>query len=204
MRSEQSKRSLEPAEGRSPEPAEGRSLEPAEGRSPEPAEGRSPELVEGYKVAVLTISDKCSKGEREDKSGKIILELVKKLPGEVIKYELIPDEPEMIKEKLKHYCDGLKVDLVLTDGGTGFTSRDFTPEATREVIERDVPGIPEAMRMLCIGITKKAMLSRGVAGIRGKTLIVNLPGSSKGAKESLEAILDGLGHGLDMILEKEH
>ena len=90
-----------------------------------------------YKVVVLTISDKCSKGQREDKSGKIIQELIKGLPGEVIKYELIPDEPKMIKEKLIDYCDNLKVDLVLTNGGTGFTARDFTPEATKEVIEKD-------------------------------------------------------------------
>ena len=158
----------------------------------------------GYKVAVLTISDRCSKGQREDKSGKIIQELVKDLPGEVVKYEIIPDESDMIKERLKNYCDELKVDLVLTNGGTGFTSRDFTPEATREVIEREVPGIPEAMRTLCLGITKKAMLSRGIAGIRGKGLILNLPGSSRGAKESLEAILDGLAHGLDMVVGREH
>jgi molybdenum cofactor synthesis domain-containing protein len=157
-----------------------------------------------YKVVVLTISDKCSKGEREDKSGVIIQELVKNIPGEVIKYELIPDEPEMIKEKLKSYCDELKADLVLTNGGTGFTARDFTPEATKGVIEREVPGIPEAMRTLCLPLTKRAMLSRGVAGIRGKSLIVNLPGSSRGAKESLEAILEGLPHGLDMILGREH
>ena len=98
----------------------------------------------------------------------------------------------------------LKVDLVLTNGGTGFTERDLTPEATKEVIEREVPGIPEAMRTLCLGITKRAMLSRGVAGIRGRTLIVNLPGSQRGAKESLEAILEALPHGLDMILGREH
>ena len=157
-----------------------------------------------YKVAVLTISDKCSKGQREDKSGQIVQEIIKQLPAEVVKYEIIPDEPEMIKAKIVDYCDNLKVDLVLTDGGTGFTARDFTPEATKEVIEREVPGIPEAMRVSCLAITKRAMLSRGVAGIRKKTLIVNLPGSSKGAKESLEAILGGLAHGLDMILEKEH
>ncbi len=157
-----------------------------------------------YKVAVLTISDKCSKGQREDKSGEIVQDLVKKLPGEVVKYEFIPDEPEMIKEKLKYYCDNLKVDLVLTDGGTGFTARDLTPEATKEVIEREVPGIPEAMRTLCLNITKRAMLSRGIAGIRGKALIINLPGSQRGAKESLEAILEGLPHGLDMIAEREH
>ena len=157
-----------------------------------------------YRVAVLTISDKCSKGAREDKSGKIVQELIKNLPGDVVKYEIIPDEPEIIKKKLIDYCDNLKVDLVLTDGGTGFTARDVTPEATREVIEKEVPGIPEAMRTECLKITKRAMLSRAIAGIRKKTLIVNLPGSSKGAKESLEAILEGLPHGLDMVAEKEH
>ena len=157
-----------------------------------------------YKVVVLTISDKCTKGQREDKSGKIVQDIVKNLPGEVVHYEIIPDEPEMIKEKLVHYCDVLKVDLVLTNGGTGFTARDFTPEATKEVIEREVPGIPEAMRTLCLSLTKRAMLSRAIAGIRKKSLIINLPGSSRGAKESLEAILEGLPHGLDMIAEREH
>jgi molybdenum cofactor synthesis domain-containing protein len=157
-----------------------------------------------YKVAVLTISDKCSLGQREDKSGKIVQEIIQQLPAEIVKYEIIPDEPKLIKEKLIDYCDNLKVDLVLTDGGTGFTARDLTPEATKEVIEREVPGIPEAMRVLCLSITKKAMLSRGIAGLRKKTLIINLPGSSRGAKESLEAVLDTLAHGLDMIMEKEH
>ncbi len=157
-----------------------------------------------YKVAVLTISDKCSKGEREDKSGKIVQELIKQVPAEIVKYEIIPDEPDLIKEKLINYCDNLKVDLVLTNGGTGFTARDFTPEATREVIEKEVPGIPEAMRTSCLRFTKRAMLSRAIAGIRNKTLIVNLPGSSQGAKESLEAILEALPHGLDMVLGKEH
>ena len=121
-----------------------------------------------------------------------------------MKYEIIPDEPKIIKERLIFYSDTLKVDLVLTTGGTGFTARDFTPEATKEVIERDVPGIPEAMRTECFRLTKKAMLSRAVAGIRGKTLIINLPGSSRGAAESLEAILGGLAHGLDMIAERQH
>ena len=160
--------------------------------------------VEKYTVAVLTISDKCSKGQRIDESGKIIQEMIKDLPAEVVKYEIIPDEPKMIQEKLIFYCDTLKVDLVLTTGGTGFTERDFTPEATKKVIEKEVPGIPEAMRIECLKITKRAMLSRGVAGIRGKSLIVNLPGSTQGAKESLAAILGGLSHGLDMILGKEH
>ena len=157
-----------------------------------------------YKVAVLTISDKCFSGHREDRSGKIVRELVKDLPGEVVMYEVIPDEIEMIKEKLVDYCDHLKVDLVLTNGGTGFSPRDNTPEATGQVIEKEVPGIPEAMRTLCLSITLRAMLSRGIAGIRKKTLIVNLPGSSKGAKESLEAVIEGLPHGLDMIAGKEH
>jgi len=157
-----------------------------------------------YKVAVLTISDKCSKGEREDKSGKIAQELIKQITAEIVKYEIIPDDPDLIKEKLINYCDNLKVDLVLTNGGTGFTARDFTPEATREVIEKEVPGIPEAMRVSCLKFTKRAMLSRAIAGIRNKTLIVNLPGSSQGAKESLEAILEALSHGLDMIQGKEH
>lgn len=157
-----------------------------------------------YKVAVLTISDKCSKGEREDRSGKIVIEALKNHPFELEKYEIIPDEPDLIKEKLINYCDVLKVDLVLTDGGTGFTVRDLTPEATKEVIEREVPGISEAMRFEGFKSTKRAMLSRGISGIRKKTLIINLPGSSRGAKESIEAVIEELPHGLDMILEKEH
>jgi len=157
-----------------------------------------------YSIVVLTISDKCSNGQREDKSGKIAQDLARTIPGEVVKYEVIPDELAMIKGKLVNYCDDLKVDLVLTTGGTGFTARDVTPEATREVIEKEVPGIPEAMRMRGLQSTERAMLSRGIAGIRKKTLIVNLPGSSRGVKESLEAILSALPHGLDMIAEREH
>jgi len=156
------------------------------------------------KVAVLTISDKCSKGQREDKSGKIVRDIITRLPGEVVRYEVIPDEFSLIRKKLIEFCDTAKVDLVLTNGGTGFTRRDVTPEATRQVIEKEVQGIPEAMRFEGFRITKRAMLSRGIAGIRGRTLIINLPGSSKGAKESLEAVLDGLQHGLDMIAEREH
>lgn len=157
-----------------------------------------------YRVAVLTTSDKCSIGKREDKSGKIVQDLAKKIPAEIVQYEVIPDDPEQIKERLIYYTDNLKVDLVLTTGGTGFTARDNTPEATMEVIERLVPGIPEAMRFEGFKSTQRAMLSRGIAGLRNKTLIVNLPGSSRGAKESLEAVLEGLSHGLDMVLEREH
>ncbi|HLD82547.1 MAG TPA: MogA/MoaB family molybdenum cofactor biosynthesis protein [Candidatus Omnitrophota bacterium] len=176
---------------------------PAEGSSDQ-TRGKRAEQARGYRAAVLTISDKCSTGQREDRSGKIVQELIRGLPAEVVKYDVIPDEPDMIKERLIDYCDNLKVDLVLTNGGTGFTVRDFTPEATREVIEKEAPGIPEAMRVTCLKSTKRAMLSRAIAGIRNKTLIVNLPGSSQGAKESLEAILETLPHGLDMILGKEH
>ncbi len=158
----------------------------------------------GYKVAVLTISDKCSRGEREDKSGKVILELLEDHSFEVVKYEIVPDEPDTIKERIIDYCDISRVDLVLTTGGTGFGPRDFTPEATREVIEKEVPGIPEAIRIESLKFTRRAMLSRAVAGIRGRTLIINLPGSSKGAKESLEVVLDVLPHGLEMIEGKEH
>lgn len=157
-----------------------------------------------YKAAVLTISDRCSRGERIDESGKVVQEIIKKLSVAVVKYEIVPDEPAVIKAKLIDYSDNLKIDLVLTNGGTGFTERDTTPEATSEVLEKEVPGIPEAMRIKCLTFSPRAMLSRGIAGIRGKTLIVNLPGSSKAAKESLEAIMDTLLHGLDMIAGKDH
>lgn len=157
-----------------------------------------------YTVAVLTISDRCSKGQREDSSGKIIQELIKKLPAEVVLYEIIPDEKELIMRKLIDYTDALKVDLVLTTGGTGFAERDVTPEATKNVIEKEVPGIPEAMRRECFKLTKKSMLSRAVAGIRKKTLIINLPGSERSVKESLGVVFSVLGHGLDIIAGKEH
>jgi molybdenum cofactor synthesis domain-containing protein len=158
-----------------------------------------------FRAAVLTASDKGSRGEREDKSGKIIIDLLKTLPSiDIVHYEMIPDEYEMIKNRLVKFCDEMKVDLILTTGGTGFSKRDVTPEATREIIEKEVPGIPEAMRFEGWKQTKRAMLSRGIAGIRGKTLIINLPGSSRGAKESLEAILDELLHGLEMFEGGEH
>lgn len=157
-----------------------------------------------YKVAVLTVSDRRSKGQGEDKSGDTVKEIIRKTGLEIIKYEIIPDEPDAIKSRLIEYSDNLKADLVLTTGGTGFGPRDFTPEATKEVIEKEAPGIPEAMRMECLKFTKRAMLSRAAAGIRGSTLIVNLPGSPGGARESLEAVLQELLHGLDMIAGRDH
>jgi molybdenum cofactor synthesis domain-containing protein len=155
-------------------------------------------------TVVLTISDKCSQGGREDKSGKIVQDMLDKNIYKIAKYEIIPDETDQIKEKLIGYADDLKVSLVLTTGGTGFSPRDITPEATKQVIEREVPGIPEAMRAEGFKKTKKAMLSRGVAGIRGNTLIINLPGSSRGAGESLGTIIDELPHAFKMLAGGGH
>ena len=157
-----------------------------------------------YKAAVLTISDRCSRGEREDLSGKVIQDFLKGLSLETIKYEIVPDEPQAIKAKLKDYADNLKADLVLTTGGTGFSPRDNTPEATKAVLDKEVPGIPEIMRLECFKSSPRAVLSRAVAGIRGRTLIVNLPGSAKAVKESLGVISDILVHSLDMIAGKDH
>ena len=157
-----------------------------------------------YKVAVLTISDRCSRGEREDMSGKVAQDMLKQLPLEIVKYEIIPDEPQMIKAKLIEYSDNLKVDLVLTDGGTGFTPRDNTPEATKAVLDKEIPGIPEVMRIECLKYSRRAMLSRSAAGLRGRTLIINLPGSVQAVKESLGVILDTLIHALDMVAGKDH
>lgn len=151
-----------------------------------------------YKTGILIMSDKGSRGEREDKSGQQI-EIMLGSQFSVEYYDMIPDEKELIAERLRILCDQLKLDLVLTSGGTGFAPRDVTPEATLEVIEKPVPGIPEAIRAIGMEKTPKAMLSRGVAGIRGKTLIINMPGSVKGVRESLEAVLPVLPHGLDTL-----
>jgi len=150
-------------------------------------------------IAVLTSSDRCSRGEAEDVSGKLIAEMVKTIGGRTAAYDIVPDETAAIKEKLLHYCDTLKVNLVLTTGGTGFSGRDVTPEATAQVIEKPIPGLPELMRAEGLKKTKKAALSRGIAGIRGKTIIINLPGSPKAVKESLEAVLDLIPHSLEML-----
>jgi molybdenum cofactor synthesis domain-containing protein len=152
-----------------------------------------------YKTGVLIMSDKGSRGEREDLSGPQIKQVLG--PDYSIDYyEIIPDEKDIIADRLKYACDSLKLNLVLTSGGTGFSRRDVTPEATLEVIERYVPGIPDAIRYYSLQKTAKAMLSRGTAGIRGNTLIINLPGSVKGVRESLEAVLPALDHGLDILL----
>lgn len=151
------------------------------------------------KVAILTVSDKGSRGERIDTTSVAIKEVLDPNLYEVVETKIVPDEIEDIKCELIRFCDDLKVDLVLTNGGTGFSRRDVTPEATLAVIEKLVPGIPEAMRAKSIEITPKAMLSRAVAGIRKTTLIINLPGSPKGAVENLNVVLPALQHGIEIL-----
>jgi len=155
-------------------------------------------------IAVLTSSDRCSKGETEDVSGKLVSEMVKTINGRTAAYDIVPDEIPAIKAKLLHYCDTLKVNVVITTGGTGFSGRDVTPEATAQAIEKNIPGLPELMRAEGLKKTKKACLSRGICGIRGNTIIINLPGSPKAVKESLEAILDLLPHSLEMLSGGRH
>ena len=151
------------------------------------------------RVAIITASDSGYRGEREDLSGPAAREIVEKAGYEVASMDILPDDQVMLAGKLQEIADTGKAELILTTGGTGFSERDITPEATEEVIERKVPGIPEAIRAYSMTITKRAMLSRGTAGIRGKTLIVNLPGSPKAVKECLEYIIDALGHGIEIL-----
>lgn len=151
------------------------------------------------RAAIITLSDSGYRGEREDKSGPVIREILEKEGYEITFTELLPDDRAMIAGKLQEIADSGSTDLILTTGGTGFSQRDVTPEATEEVIERRVPGIPEAMRAYSMTITKRAMLSRATAGIRRTTLIINLPGSPKAVRESLEYIIEALGHGLEIL-----
>ncbi len=149
------------------------------------------------KVAVLTLSDKGSKGRRKDKSGPLIAKIIKKINGKVVNYDILPDEKTRIKKKLLSLCN--KVDLILTTGGTGLSPRDVTPEATLGVINREIPGITEVMRDKGLKKTPFAMISRAVAGIRGKTLIINLPGSPRAVQENLKIILPVLPHAVEKI-----
>ncbi|MEG0018042.1 MAG: MogA/MoaB family molybdenum cofactor biosynthesis protein [Hydrogenoanaerobacterium sp.] len=152
-----------------------------------------------YRVAVVTLSDKGYAGEREDKSGELIREIMQNAGYEPVCYTLLPDDRALISEELRRICDNDIADLILTTGGTGFSARDITPEATQDIIERAVPGIPEAMRYASLRITPYAMLSRGTAGIRKKTLVVNLPGSPKAVRENLACALPAFGHGLAVL-----
>ncbi len=152
-----------------------------------------------FTVGVLTISDKGSRGEREDLSGQAIREMISKLPSRVVAYEVVPDEKEVIAGKLRDFTDHKKVDLILTTGGTGLSPRDVTPEATRQVLDLEVPGIAEAMREEGRKLTPLAVLSRAVAGIRCRTLIINLPGSPQAVRENLTVIFPVLKHALEKI-----
>jgi molybdopterin adenylyltransferase len=148
-------------------------------------------------VAILTLSDKGSKGEREDASGLLIGNMLRRINAEIRHYDILPDEKELIKEKLIRYSK--EVDLILTTGGTGLSPRDVTPEATLEVIDRPVPGIAEAMRIEGLKKTSRSMLSRAVSGVKGNSLIINLPGSPKAVKENLAVILDVIPHAIEKI-----
>ena len=150
-------------------------------------------------VGILTMSDKGSKGEREDLSGKEIERMVKDLPAEVKSYEIIPDEVSIITRKLIEYADEKKLDLIVTTGGTGVSPRDVTPEATKAVIERELPGMSEAMRFESLKKTPNAMISRAVCGIRKQSLIINLPGSPKAVRENLAIVLPAINHAIEKI-----
>lgn len=155
-----------------------------------------------YKVGIITASDKGAAGAREDRSGPAI---AARLPDDyqVVCTEIVPDDRAQLAEAMRRMCDEQGCNLVLTTGGTGFSPRDVTPEATRDIVERETPGLAEAIRAYSMQFTRRAMLSRGVSGIRGRTLIVNLPGSPKAVQESMDAFLDTVGHGLRLLLNTD-
>ena len=153
-----------------------------------------------FTVGIITSSDKGYRGEREDKSGQVIEEIVSQNGFKVIKKVVLPDEKDLLEKEMINMCDNLNVNLLLTTGGTGFSKRDITPEATKSVIEREALGIVEAIRFYSLQITKRAMLSRATSGIRQNTLIMNLPGSPKACKEALDFVLDDVKHGIEILL----
>ncbi len=152
-----------------------------------------------YRAGILTVSDRGARGEREDTSGKVIAEMLAGVPIEVAAYDIVPDEEDLIAAKIVDFVDRENLDLVITTGGTGVSPRDVTPEATRRVMDREIPGMAEAMRQSSSRQTPHAVLSRAVAAIRRQSLIINLPGSPKGARENLEALLPALEHALEKI-----
>lgn len=153
------------------------------------------------RIAILTASDRSARGEREDLSGPALAQAVRNLGWEVVRAEILPDDREALENALAAWCDEDSADVILTTGGTGFSPRDVTPEATLAVCQREAPGLAEAMRQASLRITPHAMLSRAAAGIRGRTLIVNLPGSPKAALENLEVIRPVLGHAVQLLRE---
>ncbi len=161
--------------------------------------GRS---LEGVRIAVLTLSDSIARGEHADASGDVIVQMTETLGARIVARDVLPDTAAQISARLREHADELRADVVLTTGGTGLFPRDVTPEATLQVVERLVPGIVEAARTRTLAQTPLAMLSRGVAGIRGRTLIVNLPGNPKAVREWLEVILPVLGHAVELLQEQ--
>jgi molybdopterin adenylyltransferase len=153
----------------------------------------------GFGAVIITVSDRGARGEREDGSGPEIARMLEAAGLEIIGRRIIPDEKETIRRMLLEWCDGGNADLILTTGGTGVSPRDVTPDATREVIDREIPGMAEAMRRQSAAVTPHAMISRALAGIRGRTLIINLPGSPKGARENLSVLLPALTHAIEKI-----
>jgi molybdenum cofactor synthesis domain-containing protein len=151
------------------------------------------------RTAIITLSDKGAKGEREDESGTVIREMIGMVGAEARHYEMLPDERPLIAALLARLADSGEIDLILTTGGTGVAPRDVTPEATREIIDRELPGMAEAMRAASLLKTPRAMISRAIAGIRKQTLIVNLPGSPKAVRENLAVILPALEHTIEKI-----
>lgn len=154
------------------------------------------------RIAILTISDRSSRGERPDASGPALAEIVAAQGWQITRRELIPDDYAIIRETLASWADAGSCDIILTTGGTGFSPRDITPEATAAVIERPAPGLAEAMRAASLQVTPHAMLSRATAGIRGRVLIVNLPGSPKAARENLQTVLPVLPHAVELLREE--
>jgi len=152
------------------------------------------------RIGVLTVSDRSARGEREDRSGPLLAELAGRLPGAVIEEQaIVPDDAAALQSILRRWADDLHLDLILTTGGTGFASRDVTPEATLAVVDRLAPGFAEAMRGASLQITPHAMLSRAVAGIRGQTLMVNMPGSPRSVRENFAVIAPALPHAVQLL-----
>lgn len=152
-----------------------------------------------YQAGILTLSDKGARGEREDRSAGVIRNILDDNGYNVKEYKIIPDDFDLIKAELTRMADESRLNIILTTGGTGLSSRDVTPEATRAVMTRDVPGIAEAMRQDSLKVTRRAMLSRAASVVRNETLIINLPGSPKAVRENLESIIGELKHGLDIL-----
>lgn len=153
------------------------------------------------RAVVLTISDSGARGEREDLSGPAVVSELQSLKAEIVAKEILPDERDLIAARLRHYADAGEANLIVTTGGTGLALRDVTPEATKDVIEREAPGLAELMRSESLKITPLAMLSRAVCGTRNRTLIINLPGSVRGARENFAAIARLLPHAIDLLME---